>query len=330
MAYLVPELQQKETEMSMAGHQREFSFKDEAGSVVQEILRDYQGGRSIDRVAAAKEPDRNVIEKIIRELFQIVYPGYYMNPDTSLRVFNMDASISTIVDDIIINLSEQIEVALRYTDEFHTKSAESVQEESQRVTIEFMHRIPRVREYLDTDVQAMLDGDPAAYSKSEIILCYPGLYAMTVFRLAHELYLLKVPMIPRMMTEYAHDKTGVDLHPGATIGKYFMIDHATGIVIGETTIIGNHVKIYQGVTIGALSTRAGHKLQGRKRHPTIEDNVTIYSGASILGGETVIGHDVVIGGNCFSTASIAPNSRVNVKNQESLLRKDIDDPLMWI
>ena len=145
---------------------------------------------------------------------------------------------------------------------------------------------------------------------------------MTVFRLAHELYLLKVPMIPRMMTEHAHDKTGVDLHPGATIGKYFMIDHATGIVVGETTVIGEHVKIYQGVTIGALSTRAGHSLQGKKRHPTIEDNVTIYSGASILGGETVIGHDVVIGGNCFITASIAPESRVNVKNQEALLRKN--------
>ena len=306
----------------MAGRQRNFSFKDEAGAVVQEILRDYQGGRAIDRVASAKEPDRNVIEKIIQELFQIVYPGYYQNTDTTLRVFNMDASISTIVDDIMINLAEQIEIALRYTDEFHTKSAESVQEESQRVTIEFMHRIPRVREFLDTDVQAILDGDPAAYSKSEIILCYPGLYAMTVFRLAHELYLLKVPMIPRMMTEHAHDKTGVDLHPGATIGKYFMIDHATGIVVGETTVIGEHVKIYQGVTIGALSTRAGHSLQGKKRHPTIEDNVTIYSGASILGGETVIGHDVVIGGNCFITASIAPESRVNVKNQEALLRKN--------
>ncbi|MBQ4176202.1 MAG: hypothetical protein II640_01915, partial [Lachnospiraceae bacterium] len=152
----------------MAGHQRAFSFKDEAGSVVQEILRDYQGGRSIDHVAAAKEPDRNVIEKIIQELFQVVYPGYYLTPDASLRVFNMNAAISTIVDDIIINLEEQIEIALRYTDEFHTTSVQSVQEESERVTIEFMRRIPRVREYLDTDVQAMLEGDPAAYSKSEI------------------------------------------------------------------------------------------------------------------------------------------------------------------
>ncbi len=303
----------------MEGHKKEFSFKDEAGLVIQQLLRDYQGGRAIDRIAANREPDRDVIVKMIEELFQIVYPGYYRDPNTTKRVFNMEAAISTITDDILIRLAEQIEIALRYTDAFHGKTKDDVREASQKTAIEFIRRVPRVREFLDTDVQAILDGDPAAYSKSEIILSYPGLYAITVFRLAHELFLLEVPMIPRIMTEYAHSKTGVDIHPGATIGKYFMIDHATGIVVGETTIIGEHVKIYQGVTIGALSTRAGHSLQGKKRHPTIEDNVTIYSGASILGGETVIGHDVVIGGNCFITASIAPNSRVNVKNQEELL-----------
>ena len=303
----------------MEGHKKEFSFKDEAGLVIQQLLRDYQGGRAIDRIAANREPDRDVIVKMIEELFQIVYPGYYRDPNTTKRVFNMEAAISTITDDILIRLAEQIEIALRYTDAFHGKTKDDVREASQKTAIEFIRRVPRVREFLDTDVQAILDGDPAAYSKSEIILSYPGLYAITVFRLAHELFLLEVPMIPRIMTEYAHSKTGVDIHPGATIGKYFMIDHATGIVVGETTIIGEHVKIYQGVTIGALSTRAGHSLQGKKRHPTIEDNVTIYSGASIRGGETVIGHDVVIGGNCFITASIAPNSRVNVKNQEELL-----------
>ncbi len=303
----------------MSEERKEYHFKDEAGAIVQKLLRDYQGGRAIDKIAAYREPDRDAIQRVIRELFQIVYPGYYHAPDIRQRIFNMDASISTIADDIIINLSEQIEIALKYADQYHTQFTDELREESQRITIEFMSRIPRVREFLDTDVQAILDGDPAAYSKSEIILSYPGLYAITVFRLAHELYLLKVPMIPRIMTEYAHSRTGVDIHPGATIGKYFMIDHATGIVVGETTIIGEHVKVYQGVTIGALSTRAGHRLQGKKRHPTIEDNVTIYSGASILGGETVIGHDVVIGGNCFITASIAPNSRVNVKNQEMLL-----------
>jgi serine O-acetyltransferase len=303
----------------MDGQNRRFDFKDEAGLVVQQLLRDYQGGREIDKIASYREPDRDAIVRVIHELFQIVYPGYYRDPNATQRVFNIDAAISTITDDILINLAEQIEIALRYTDAFHMKSADDVREASQKTAIEFVRRIPRVREFLDTDIQAILDGDPAAYSKSEIILSYPGLSAITVYRLAHELHLLKVPMIPRIMTEHAHSRTGVDIHPGATIGKYFMIDHATGIVVGETTVIGEHVKVYQGVTIGALSTRAGHSLQGKKRHPTIEDNVTIYSGATILGGETVIGHDVVIGGNCFITASIAPNSRVNVKNQEEML-----------
>lgn len=296
-----------------------FCIRHEAAQVVREILEDYKSGRAIDRIATEREPDRDVIVRMIHELFQVLYPGYYHDPERTQRIFNIDAYISNIVDDVIINLQEQIEVALRYTHEFHDRPEEETHEEAERIAIAFMHRIPHVRALLDTDIDAILEGDPAAYSKSEIILSYPGLYAVTVFRLAHELYELKVPMLPRIMTEHAHSKTGVDIHPGATIGKYFMIDHATGIVVGETTIIGDHVKVYQGVTIGALSTRAGHGLQGVKRHPTIEDNVTIYSGASILGGETVIGHDVVIGGNCFITSSVAANSRVNVKNQEMVL-----------
>jgi len=295
------------------------TLKDQADIAVHQILRDYRAGRAIDRIEEAKAPDRDVITKVIGELFQVVYPGYYKDPAITRRIFNTEAWISTVIEDIIINLMEQVEIALRYTEEFHGQGRAELHDESRRVVMDFMNSIPRVREYLDTDVQAIFDGDPAAYSKSEIILCYPGLYAITVFRLAHELYRLKVPMIPRIMTEHAHSKTGVDLHPGATVGKYFMIDHATGIVVGETTIIGEHVKVYQGVTIGALSTRGGQKLQGKKRHPTIEDNVTIYSGASILGGETVIGHDVVIGGNCFITSSVPPHTRVNVKNQESVL-----------
>ena len=179
-----------------------------------------------------------------------------------------------------------------------------------------MRRIPKVREYLETDLQAAYDGDPAARSKDEIVFSYPGLYAITVYRLAHELFLLGVPLIPRMMTEQAHSKTGIDIHPGATIGKYFFIDHGTGIVIGETTIIGCHVKLYQGVTLGALSTKGGQKLRDVRRHPTIGDNVTIYSGASILGGETVIEEGVVIGGNSFITQSIKKGTKVSVRNQE--------------
>jgi serine O-acetyltransferase len=169
---------------------------------------------------------------------------------------------------------------------------------------------------VDTDLQAAYDGDPAATGKDEVIYSYPGLFAITVYRLAHVLYELKVPMLPRMMTEHAHSVTGIDIHPGATIGKFFFIDHGTGIVVGETTIIGENVKVYQGVTLGALSTRGGQSLRGVRRHPTIEDNVTIYAGASILGGETVIGHDCVIGSNAFITRSIAPGTTVSIKNQE--------------
>ncbi|MCR5388815.1 MAG: serine acetyltransferase, partial [Lachnospiraceae bacterium] len=178
----------------------------------------------------------------------------------------------------------------------------------------FLESIPRIREYLDTDIIAAYDGDPAAYSYDEIIFSYPGLYAISVYRLAHELYVAGVPMIPRMMTELAHGETGIDIHPGAQIGKYFFIDHGTGIVIGETTVIGEHVKIYQGVTLGGLSTRAGQGLKNVKRHPTIQDNVTIYSGASILGGETLIGEGCMIGSNAFVTKSLPAGSRVSFKD----------------
>ena len=172
---------------------------------------------------------------------------------------------------------------------------------------------------VETDVQAFYDGDPAAYNYNEIILCYPGLMAITTNRIAHELHLLKVPIIPRMMTEHAHSITGIDIHPGATIGKNFFIDHGTGIVVGETTIIGDNVKVYQGVTIGALSTRGGQSLKGVKRHPTIEDDVIIYAGASILGGDTVIGKGAVIGSNAFITSSVDAGARVSMKQQEHVI-----------
>ena len=180
--------------------------------------------------------------------------------------------------------------------------------------------LPEVHRQLGTDLVAAYEGDPAAASVDEIILCYPAFPAIAAYRLAHVLYQLKVPLIPRIMTEYAHSRTGIDIHPGATIGRYFFIDHGTGIVIGETTVIGDYVKIYQGVTLGALSTRGGQSLRGKRRHPTIEDRVTIYSGASVLGGDTVIGHDAVIGGNAFITSSVAPGMRVSVRSQELEMR----------
>ena len=226
-----------------------------------------------------------------------------------------------LIEDVLYNLKKEIGITLKYNPIYADSSACEIQGESQRIAVEFLKSIPKIREYIETDVSAGFDGDPAAYNKEEIVVTYPGFYAIMVYRIAHELHLLNVPLIPRIMTEHAHSLTGIDIHPGAQIGKYFFIDHGTGIVIGETTVIGDNVKIYQGVTLGALSTRGGQMLKNVKRHPTIEDNVTIYSGATILGGETIIGKDVVIGGNTFITSSVLEGTKVSVKQPELKFKK---------
>ena len=236
-------------------------------------------------------------------LLRICYPG--SSRDKSYRMYNSRYNLSMLIEDVMYNLNKQIAIVLG----LQMEEAEA-EERAQLLSLEFFRQLPAVRAMCQTDVEAFYDGDPAAYSTDEIIFCYPGLFAITVYRMAHVLYTLGVPMLPRMMTEHAHGVTGIDINPGATIGKYFFIDHGTGIVVGETTVIGDHVKIYQGVTLGALTTRGGQSLRGKKRHPTIEDNVTIYAGASILGGETVIGKDCVIGSNVFITHSIPACSPV--------------------
>lgn len=297
----------------------------EIGDVVNLILSDYKKGRAVDQMDVYNQPDREVVIDITKKLIHILFPGYYR--DKVYRSFNDENRIAVIIEDVIYNLRKQIAIAFRHSGEYAGASDETLDCGSRRITLEFFSRIPCIRDYVDSDLTASYDGDPAAYSMEEIILSYPGLQATTINRLAHELFLLRVPLIPRIMTEYAHSLTGIDIHPGATIGHCLMIDHGTGVVIGETSIIGEHVKIYQGVTIGALSTRGGQSLKGAKRHPTIEDNVTIYAGASILGGETVIGKGSVIGSNAFITSSIAPGTRVSIKNQElqySGDRKDND------
>ena len=230
------------------------------------------------------------------------------------------------LEDVIFNLSKQISVVLRYLPEYESAPQEQLQEKAMELTFSFLDRLPAVRELIETDVEAAFSGDPAAFNREEIIFSYPGLFAIMVNRLAHELHLLGVPLIPRIMTEYAHSETGIDIHPGASIGRYFFIDHGTGIVIGETTVIGDNVKIYQGVTLGALSTRGGQQLKSVRRHPTIEDNVTIYSGASILGGDTVVGKNAVIGGNAFITRSVPEGARVSIKNPELRFRYSSDSP----
>ncbi len=278
------------------------------------LLADYAKGRAIDRIEPFSQPDREVIVSIINKLKRLLFPGYFRDP--SYRVYSMQHSLAVLMEDVAYHLGQQIAIALRLGETVDADRARQLDAQAQELTVQFLERLPEVRALLQTDLEAFFDGDPAATSLDEIIIAYPGLLAITVNRLAHVLFELGVPLIPRIMTEHAHSRTGIDIHPGATIGRYFFIDHGTGIVIGETTVIGDYVKIYQGVTLGALSTRGGQSLRGKRRHPTIEDRVTIYSGASVLGGDTVIGHDAVIGGNAFITSSIAPGTRVSVKNQE--------------
>ena len=284
------------------------------------ILEDYEKGRDVDIIDSFDHPQREVIIEIVEKLRNIIFPGYFKN--RNYRVYTVRNNMTMQLEDVVYNLNKQISIVLRYLPKYKDLDTNAVSQEAGRLTLAFLSTLPRIREYVNTDLQAAFDGDPAAFNKEEIIVCYPGLFAIMVNRLAHELYALNIPLIPRLMTEYAHSLTGIDIHPGATIGKYFFIDHGTGIVIGETTEIGDNVKVYQGVTLGALSTRGGQKLKNRKRHPTIEDNVTIYSGASIFGGETVIGSNSVIGSNAFITKSVPKGSRISVKNQEYSLESE--------
>ena len=287
---------------------------DNISEIISDITNDYRKHRPIDNQDIFGQPDRDAVKDIIYKLNRIVYAGYYV--DRTYRIYNISTTIASVTEDVAYNLNKQIALSLHFDERFQGKSEEEIRLVAEDYTVQFMKQIPRIREYLDTDIEALYVGDPAAESKDAIIIAYPGLFAITVQRYAHVLYLLEVPILPRVMTEIAHSKTGIDINPGATIGKYFFIDHGTGVVIGETTVIGKHVKIYQGVTLGALSTRGGRGLIDKKRHPTIEDNVTIYSGASILGGDTVIGEDSVIGGNVFLTKSVPAGTKVHVANQE--------------
>lgn len=283
-------------------------------SIVQLILGDYEDDKRINRTDLYNQPDKEAIIDIVDKLMKILYPGYYS--DKVYKIYSLKNNMSATIEDVIYHLKKQIMVVFRYCNVFPTLRESQLENKANEVVFEFMNKIPQIREYLNTDIEAAYEGDPAAFSEDEIILAYPGLFAISVYRIAHEIHLLGVPMMPRIMTEYAHSRTGIDIHPGATIGKYFFMDHGTGIVIGETTIIGEHVKVYQGVTLGGISTKGGQSLKGKKRHPTIGDRVTIYSGASILGGDTIIEDDVVVGGNTFITKSVEKGTQVTAKKQE--------------
>ena len=262
-------------------------------------------------------PSRAVIIDVVKELRSVIFPGYFWS-DSAAKTFP-EYFAGYRLNDLYDRLKEQIEIALLYANP-DMEQAEAA-EQADRICAGFFEQLPDVQQRLLKDVQAGFDGDPAAKSKEEIISSYPGLFAIYVYRLAHLLYVENVPHIPRIMTEYAHGKTGIDINPGAVIGDYFFIDHGTGVVIGETTEIGRNVKLYQGVTLGALSTRQGQQLANVKRHPTIQDNVTIYSNSSVLGGETIIGENTIIGGNTFITESIPANTKVSAKSPELVIKK---------
>lgn len=275
---------------------------------IEAILSDYRGGRDIDRMDLPLTPDRNTVMDLTEKLRRILFPGYWQQQSSE----GTRQTLSAIVATGIACLQSQLALVFQSVGE----TTENAAEHAKTVCLAFLEALPQIRALIQMDLQAAYDGDPAATNKTEIIFSYPGFYAITVYRLAHALHTLEVPMLPRIMTECAHSATGIDIHPGANIGRFFFIDHGTGIVIGETTVIGDNVKLYQGVTLGALSTRGGQSLRGKRRHPTIEDNVTIYAGASVLGGDTVIGQNCVIGSNAFITKSIAPCTTVTIKNQE--------------
>ena len=289
-----------------------------AGIVIGKILEDYRQDRDIDRMGQAKEPDKDEIVVLLGKLRRIVFPGYFL--DKNYRTFRQGSDLQAAIEDAMIGMVKQLQRSIQSAG----MDEETAKKQAKEVCLQFFEAIPNVRALVQTDLQAAYDGDPAATGMAEIIFAYPGLFAITVYRLAHVLYELKVPMLPRIMTEHAHSVTGIDIHPGATIGEYFFIDHGTGIVIGETTIIGKNVKIYQGVTLGGLSTRGGQSLRGKRRHPTIGDNVTIYANASILGGETVVGHDCVIGASAFITESVPACTTVRLKNQELYMKPKKD------
>jgi len=291
-------------------------FNDNMDAIVAAVAKNYEADEIFFTETGRNNfPNREVLKGVIYDLRRLMFPGYFGTE--SLNGIGPEYFIGDIVNKIGRTIRDQVYAALSYRDGAE-KSAAELSERADKIAECFVNRLPQIQHMLLTDVQAFFDGDPAAQSKEDIIFSYPGLFAIFVYRVAHELYVQDVPLIPRIMTEFAHSKTGVDINAGATIDEYFMIDHATGVVIGETTHIGKHVKIYQGVTLGALSTRKGQGLRGKKRHPTIEDNVTIYANASVLGGNVVIGEGAVIGGSAFITESVPKFGRVSVTKEVTI------------
>jgi serine O-acetyltransferase len=276
--------------------------------VVDGILESYRQIGGINHLEGPNLPSQESVARIVEDLESLVFPGFHA--EQNLDLAGLRWTIGAKVAAVFRALSTEVERSLRYTCRIVKDCArhEDCRGEAEELVHDLLAKVPEIRRKVSRDVEAANRGDPAARSSEEVILAYPGVEAIMVHRIAHELWVREVAMIPRMMSEYLHGKTGIDIHPGAAIGDSFFIDHGTGVVIGETTVIGDNVKLYQGVTLGALSVQK--ELANRKRHPTLEDDVTVYAGATILGGDTVIGRGSTIGGNVWLTSSVPPGSRI--------------------
>jgi serine O-acetyltransferase len=292
------------------------NYRDEVPAIVDDLVASCSKGGCFDHVSAEPIPYRESIIDILHRLALILYPGYFIR--TRLDSINLEYYLGQQVIALYEILSEQIILAIRHDCIRHNQSCVHCEPLGHQLTVGFLRKLPQLRGMLAKDIRAALEGDPAAKSYDEIIFSYPGIRAITIYRIAHELYHQKIPLLPRIMTEYAHGRTGIDIHPGAHIGESFFIDHGTGVVIGETCTIGNRVRIYQGVTLGALSLSKAEckRLRSKKRHPSIEDDAIIYANATILGGDTVVGARSVIGGNVWLTHSVPPDTEVFIKKQD--------------
>jgi serine O-acetyltransferase len=290
-------------------------------SLVDALLESYRADERGHHINKKFLPSRDEIIRCVQLLLQLFYPGYFGRQD--LTDENVRFHVGCLLTELRSGLSKQIELSLCHQAESCNDCTATCSVEARRVTDALLAKLPSIRATLLRDVQAAFDGDPAATSLDEVILSYPGLLAVTVYRVAHELYVMRVPLMPRIMSEWAHTNTGADIHPGAEIGASFFIDHATGIVVGETSVLGANVKLYQGVTLGALShpkDERGRVIRGTKRHPTVEPGATLYANATVLGGQTVVGEGSVVGGSVFLTKSVPPGARVAMKPPELSVR----------
>jgi serine O-acetyltransferase len=275
--------------------------------LTNELIASYARVGGINHLDGKNLPSKRAIAAITQDLLRLLFPGFF--DEKLIHSSEIKVETAALLDSVLGKLEDEIRKSLEYIPP-PDMAKKDVAKTAHALTLEFLGRLPHIREILHTDMEAAFSGDPAAATREEIIVSYPFVEAIAVQRMAHELYLKNVALIPRIMGEWAHSRSGMEIHPGAQIGSHFFVDHCTGTVVGETAIVGNHVKMYHGVTLGARSTSGGQALRGKKRHPTIEDNVTIYPGATILGGETVIGAGSTIGGNVFIMDSVAPNSLV--------------------